>query len=153
MLFYMLAYAFMTVGAFAVVIMLSNHIPSEEIEDFKGLAQRAPGYALAMTLLLLSLIGIPPTGGFFGKLALYRSAVEGGMVWLALAMVINSAISVPYYFNVIRNMYLADETPSVELSARTGLNLALCIAVAATLLLGAFPEPLVAFLRTIRVMT
>lgn len=152
MLFYMLAYAFMTVGAFAVVIMLSNHIPSEEIEDFKGLAQRAPGYALAMTLLLLSLIGIPPTGGFFGKLALYRSAVEGGMVWLALAMVINSAISVPYYFNVIRNMYLAEEAPAMELSARTGLKLALGIAVAATLLLGVFPEPLVGFLRTIQVM-
>ncbi len=152
MLFYMLAYAFMTVGAFAVVIMLSNHIPSEEIEDFKGLAQRAPGYALAMTLLLLSLIGIPPTGGFFGKLASYRSAVEGGMVWLALAMVINSAISVPYYFNVIRNMYLAEEAPAMELSVRTGLKLALGIAVAATLLLGVFPEPLVGFLRTIQVM-
>lgn len=74
------------------------------------------------------------------------------MVWLALAMVINSAISVPYYFNVIRNMYLAEEAPAMELSARTGLKLALGIAVAATLLLGVFPEPLVGFLRTIQVM-
>ena len=153
MLFYLLVYAFTTIGAFAVVIMLSNHIPNEEIEDFKGLGQRAPAFALAMTFLLLSLIGIPPTGGFFGKLSLYRSAVDGGLVWLALAMVLNSAISVPYYFGIIRNMYLAEAgATSTALAARTGLKLALGIAVAATLLLGVFPEPLVGFLRSIQVM-
>ncbi|MBO2520516.1 MAG: NADH-quinone oxidoreductase subunit N [Clostridia bacterium] len=151
MLFYLMVYAFSTIGAFAVVIMLSNHVPSEEIEDFKGLARRAPAFALSMAFLLLSLIGVPPTGGFFGKLSLYRAAVDGGMVWLALAMVLNSAISVPYYFNVIRNMYLA-EGPSTALGARPGLKIALGISVAATLLLGVFPEPLVGLLRTLHIM-
>lgn len=152
MLFYLMVYAFTTIGAFAVVIMLSNHIPNEEIEDFKGLAQRAPAFALAMAFLLLSFIGIPPTGGFFGKLSLYRAAVDGGLVWLAVAMVLNSAISVPYYFGVIRNMYLAEGPQTAALGARPGLKVALGIAVAATLLLGVFPEPLVDFLRTIQVV-
>src|SRR5690606_29285227 len=78
MLFYLLVYAFMTLGAFAVVIMLGNHVPSENIEDFKGLAQRAPGMALAMVFLMLSLIGIPPTAGFLGKFTLFRAAVSEG---------------------------------------------------------------------------
>lgn len=151
MLFYMMIYAFTTVGAFVVVVMLSNHHPSEEIEDFKGLAQRAPGFALAMAFFMLSLIGVPPTAGFFGKLSLYRAAVDGGLTWLALAMVLNSAVSVPYYFGVIRNMYLA-EGEKTPLSARTGVRIALGIAVAATLFFGVFPEPLVGFLRSIHVM-
>ena len=104
-----------------------------------------------MAFFMLSLIGIPPTGGFFGKLALYRSAVDGGLTWLALAMVLNSAVSVPYYFGVIRNMYLA-EGEKTPLSARTGVRVALGIAMAATLFFGVFPEPLVGFLRSIQVM-
>lgn len=151
MLFYMMVYAFTTIGAFVVVVMLSNYHPSEEIEDFKGLAQRAPGFALAMAFFMLSLIGVPPTAGFFGKLSLYRAAVDGGLTWLALAMVLNSAVSVPYYFGVIRNMYLA-EGEKAPLTAHTGVRVALGITIAATLFFGVFPEPLVGFLRSIHVM-
>lgn len=152
LLYYLLAYAFMTVGAFVVVIMLSNQIPSEEIEDFKGLARRAPGYALALTFLLLSLIGIPPTAGFFGKLILFRSAIEGGFTWLALALWLNSVISVPYYLRIVRNMYLSEESQTENpLPTRPAMKVALGISVAATALLGIFPEPLVRFLSNVSV--
>lgn len=152
MLFYLFVYAFMTIGAFAVVIMLGNHIPSEEIEDFKGLAQRAPGFALAMAVLLVSLVGIPPTAGFFGKFVLFRSAVEGGFTWLAQLMVLNSVISVPYYYRVIRNMYVSEAERPAPLAAKTGVKVVLGVSVAVTLVLGIFPEPLVRFLTTVQLM-
>lgn len=151
MLFYLFVYALTTLGAFAVVLMLGNQVPSEEIDDFKGLAQRSPGYALAMTVLMLSLIGIPPTAGFFGKFILFRAAVGGGFVWLALAMVLNSVISVPYYYGIVRNMYLKDAKEPAPLHSGLGPKVALGLAVAATFLLGIFPEPLVRFLSTVRV--
>ena len=151
MLFYLFVYALTTLGAFAVVMLLSNQVPSEEIDDFKGLARRSPGFALAMTFLMLSLIGIPPTAGFFGKFILFRSAVGGGFVWLALAMVLNSVISVPYYYGIVRNMYLAEAAEGTPLPSRLGPKVAVGLAVAATFLLGIFPEPLVRFLSTVRV--
>lgn len=152
MLFYLLAYALMTIGAFAVVIMLSNHVPSEEIEDFKGLAKRAPGFALAMAVLLLSLVGMPPTAGFLGKFTLFRSAVDGGFVWLALIMVLNSAVSVPYYFSILRNMYLEGTEQSSPLPTRMGLKVALGISVAGIFLLGIFPEPVLEFLTNAQLL-
>lgn len=151
MLFYLFVYALTTLGAFAVVMLLSNQVPSEEIDDFKGLARRSPGFALAMTFLMLSLIGIPPTAGFFGKFILFRSAVGGGFVWLALAMVLNSVISVPYYYGIVRNMYLEESQERAPLASRLGPKVAVGLAVAATFLLGIFPEPLVRFLSTVRV--
>jgi len=152
MLYYLLVYAFMTIGAFAVVIMLGNHIPSEEIEDFKGLAQRAPGFALAMAILLISLVGIPPTAGFFGKFILFRSAVEGGLTWLAQLMVINSVISVPYYYRVIRNMYVSEAERPARLVTRTGIKVVVGVSVAVTIVLGIFPEPLVRFLSSVQLI-
>ena len=152
MLFYLVAYAFMTVGAFAVVVWLGNHIPGEEIEDFKGLAQRAPGLALAMTVLLVSLVGIPPTAGFFGKFILFRSAVAEGLTWLALVMVLNSVISVPYYYRLIRNMYLGEASEPSRLSVRPGTKVVLGVSVAVTLVLGILPEPLVRFLTTVQLL-
>ena len=148
LMYYLLVYAFMTVGAFTVVTMLSNHVPSEEIEDFKGLSQRSPAFAIAMSLLLLSLIGIPPMAGFFGKFALFRAAVDGGLLWLALVMTVNSAISVPYYFGIIRNMFLKETDDAAPLSTRLGVKVALGVSVAGIFLLGIFPEPVVRFLTS-----
>src|SRR5690606_35505044 len=104
MIYYLIAYAFMTVGAFAVVILVGRHHPSEEIRDFQGLSQRSPLAAMALTIFLLSLIGIPPTAGFFGKFYLIRAAVGANLTWLAVVMMINSIISIPYYWGVVRTM-------------------------------------------------
>jgi len=151
MLFYLLVYLFMTLGAFAVVIMLSNHVPSEEIADFKGLAARSPGFALAMGFLLLSLIGMPPAAGFIGKFTIFRAAVDGGYLWLALLMALNSVISAPYYLRIVKNMFLKEVERPSPLPTRLGVKVALAISVAAVVVLGVLPEPVVQFLTSVQV--
>ncbi len=106
MIYYLLAYAATNLGAFAVVVWLNNQGTGDDISDYAGLGRRAPLAALAMVICFLSLIGIPPTAGFFGKFYLFLAAIGGGMTWLAVVMVINSAISVGYYYGVVRQLYL-----------------------------------------------
>lgn len=105
MLFYLVAYAFMNLGAFAVITLVSAEEGREELEAYNGLARRHPVYAAALTLFFLSLIGIPPTAGFLGKMYLFGSAIEEGYPWLAVIMVLNGVLSVPYYYEVVRRMY------------------------------------------------
>src|SRR5690606_38013338 len=133
MLYYLIAYAFMTIGAFAVVILLGRRHPAEEIRDFRGLSQRAPLFALALTIFLLSLIGIPPTAGFFGKFSLIQAAVAADLTLLAVVMMINSIISIPYYWGVVRTMYLAEAEDKEPLPAPAGLRWAAVIGLAGTL--------------------
>lgn len=140
MLYYILAYAFMTMGAFAVVVYLSNHIPSEEIEDFNGLGRRSPILAVAMTILLISLVGLPATGGFFGKLLLFRATLDAGMIYLGAAIVINSVISVPYYFKIVRNMWMGRAESDQPLPAPQGVKWVVGLSLAGVLILGIFPE-------------
>ena len=106
MIYYLLAYAATNLGVFAVVIWLNNRGTGDDISDYAGLGRRAPLAALAMVICFLSLIGIPPTAGFFGKFYLFLAAIGGGMTWLAVVMVINTAISVGYYYGVVRQLYL-----------------------------------------------
>jgi len=108
-IYYLLAYAAMNTGAFAVVIWLNNRGTGDDVADYVGLGRRAPLAAIALVVCFLSLIGIPPTAGFFGKFYLFLAAIGGGMTWLAVVMVVNSAISVGYYYSVVRNMYLRAE--------------------------------------------
>lgn len=145
MLYYLLAYAFMTTGAFAVVIMLGRNVPGDEIDNFKGLSQRSPWTALALTVFFLSLIGIPPTAGFFGKFWLFSAAIQSGLLWLAVAMVVNSVISVAYYYSVVRNMYLVEVEP-VPIVVPAGVKLAIGVALAAVLVLGLYPEPFLSWI-------
>ncbi|MEW6547790.1 MAG: NADH-quinone oxidoreductase subunit N [Bacillota bacterium] len=107
--YYLLAYLFANLGAFAVIVAVSAR--GEEIADYTGLARRWPLLAWGMVVYFLSLIGIPPTAGFFGKFYLFSAALEKGQVWLALVMVVNSVISVGYYYGVVRQMFLAGEAP------------------------------------------
>lgn len=112
-MFYILAYSLMTVGAFGVLHMLE---PRADIDltsqDLRGLSRSRPMLALCMTILLLSLTGIPPTIGFFGKFFLFSAAVKQGLIWLALWGVVGSIISVYYYLRPIVAMYM--EEPSSE---------------------------------------
>ncbi|MEW6032613.1 MAG: NADH-quinone oxidoreductase subunit N [Bacillota bacterium] len=141
-IYYLLAYAVTNLGVFAVVIWLNNRGTGDEISDYTGLAGRAPLAAAAMLVCLLSLIGIPPMVGFFGKFYLFMAAVEAGMAWLAVVMVVNSAVSVGYYYGIVRNMYLQGEPAGEAVRATPMVGTALGLTVAAVLALGFLSEPL-----------
>jgi NADH-quinone oxidoreductase subunit N len=140
-LFYLLVYSLMNLGAFGVVILLvARGEERSQLADFAGLATSHPVAAAAMALFLLSLTGIPPTAGFVGKFYLFSAAVKAGYVWLAIIAVLNSAVSVYYYLRVIVIMYMS-EASSVErgLLLSPSLVIALALAAAGTLALGLYP--------------
>ena len=140
-LFYLVAYGLMNLGVFACVVAVAADTGSEAVEAFRGLGRRAPALALLCTVCLLSLAGIPPLMGFLGKFLLFGSAVRAGLVWLAIVAIVNTAIALYYYVNIIRLMYLA-ETPRqvVPLHSPLQLKLAIGLCGVATLLLGLFPD-------------
>jgi NADH-quinone oxidoreductase subunit N len=145
-LFYLVAYGAMTIGAFAVLAYLSTaERPIENEDDLSGLSQSHPGVALLMALFLFSLIGIPLTAGFAGKLVLFLDAmaVEGDNAHLfrglALVGVINAAIGAWYYLRILTKMYLHSSIKPIEKPRALPGLLALWICAAVTLGLGVFP--------------
>jgi NADH-quinone oxidoreductase subunit N len=145
-LFYMLAYTVTNLGAFGVVALLaSQEYAGEKVSDFRGLGRRQPVAAFAMLLFLLSLGGIPPTVGFFGKLYLFAAAVHAGYAWLAVVGVIMSAVSLYYYFRIVKEMYLAGEEQGLPVWGEAWGVRALAVCAAATLLLGILPGKALAF--------
>lgn len=104
--FYMFMYVFTNLLAFAVVILFSEATGSETIADLAGLSRRSPWLALMMTVALLSLAGVPPAAGFFGKFFLFQAAVQSGLTWLAIIGVLNAIVGLYYYLVVIKVMYV-----------------------------------------------
>lgn len=153
LLVYLVAYLFMNLGAFACVVAVVNEAGNESLEAFRGLARRSPVLALLCTLFLLSLAGIPPLLGFLGKFLLLGSAIEANWMVLALAAIINSAIALYYYVNIIRLMYLQVPVAATPLPTTSSLRLALGFCGAATLLFGLFPETLLAWLSRLAVVS
>jgi NADH-quinone oxidoreductase subunit N len=126
---YLAAYTLMNLGAFAVVIALGRRgEPSETLADLAGVGFRQPILGIAMTIFMLSLAGIPPTVGFAGKLALFGAAVDAGYVGLALVGVMNSVVSVYYYFGVLVQMYMAEGTREIVAPRRRPALLATIVA-------------------------
>ena len=110
-LFYMLSYAFMNIGAFAIVILVSKKGETNgNVSDFAGLGFKRPLLALVMTLFLFSLAGVPPAAGFIGKFYLFSGAIQKGYIWLAVIGVLNSAASVYYYLRIMVYMYFKEST-------------------------------------------
>jgi NADH-quinone oxidoreductase subunit N len=146
LIFYLAAYAATTLGAFAIAAWVGRR--GDEclhVDDWAGLSRKRPALALAMTLFLLSLAGVPPTGGFFAKFYLFRAAVERSeLVWLVVAAVLMSVVSVYYYLRIVVAMYFRErpEPASGYASPATGVVLVLLAAV--VLLLGVLPGPLLA---------
>ena len=146
MLIYLFVYAFMQLGAFAVIAMLrrSDSI-GDELKDLNGLYFRNPFAAIAMLLFMLSLGGVPPMAGFMGKFWLFGAAIDSGYVWLAVIGVLNSAVSIYYYVRIVVFMWLKNEpTGSVPITSPT-YAVVLGVAVIATILLGVYPQPLFQF--------
>ena len=147
-MFYLAAYALMNVGAFAVV----GHISGKgekyvKIDDLAGLGVKQPMTAAALSIFLLSLIGVPLTAGFFGKFYIFQAALESKLVWLAILGLLNSAVAAYYYLRILVVMYMQEpgEAAAQLEPLPFGLKAALLAAVAGVLLLGIFPAPLLEF--------
>ena len=140
-LFYLAGYAATTLGVFAVLVSLRRGGRDiERVQDLSGLAQERPGAALCLTICLLSLVGMPPTAGFVGKLWLFRGAIEAGLIGLVIVACLTTAISIYYYLRPVVLMYTAAPIEPVEHAPPTfGGRAALILATAATLLLGILP--------------
>jgi NADH-quinone oxidoreductase subunit N len=137
-LFYMFAYLFTNLGAFAIVIAREhNQGEGVHLDDYKGLAKKNPWIALAMAFFMLSLTGIPPTGGFAGKFFVFKTALESGLIWLAIIGVLTSVVSAFYYLRIVYLMYMFDG--DAEIIKKPALVTAVVLTALATLLLGILP--------------
>jgi NAD(P)H-quinone oxidoreductase subunit 2 len=155
MIYYLIAYLFMNMGAFASVIAFHNMTRSDEIKSYSGLIQKRPWLVLGFSFCLLSLTGIPITAGFFAKFFLFQTLIQSGSVylWLVLIALVNSTISIAYYLNVIRLMVVKEPSSAVQAMPETSdasadLATSLAVSVAATLLLGIFASPFFEFSKT-----
>ncbi len=148
-MFYLVVYYIMNLGAFLVVIICQDIIGSESIDDYKGLAWKAPLPAVAMGVFLFSLTGLPPTAGFVGKFYLFAALIKGGQAyyWLAVVGIINSVISLYYYARILKSMFLdkADEEASAGLTVSPYYVTLLAVLVVPTVLLGVYWAPLADF--------
>jgi len=146
-MFYAASYAAMNVGAFAVVSHFAN--AGERyvtLEDYEGLGRRAPVLAGALGMFLISLIGIPITGGFFAKFYVFSAALKSNLIWLTIIGVINSAIGAYYYLRIIVVMYMREARAEVPLlPIPSSLATALVITLAATIYLGVLPGPVLEY--------
>jgi NADH-quinone oxidoreductase subunit N len=150
-MFYTAAYAAMNVGAFAIVSHAGGFDDKlHSVADYRGLAYRSPLLGGALAFVLLSLIGIPFTGGFFGKFYVFTAALQSGEVWLAIIGLVNSGIAVYYYLRLLMSVYgkPADDAP-VQLvpRLRASLTIALLLTVSATFILGIFPGRILSMAR------
>jgi NADH-quinone oxidoreductase subunit N len=142
-MFYVVAYVLMSLGAFGMILLLSRAgFEADALEDFRGLNQRSPWYAFVMLVLMFSLTGIPPTIGFYAKLAVVQAVVNAGMIWLAVASVLFSLIGAFYYLRVVKLMYFDDAVDHSPLAAGADMRLVMSVNGLAVLLLGIYPGPL-----------
>ncbi len=150
-MFYLAAYALMNIGAFAVVIHMSGkgerHL---RIEDLAGLGKRQPVTAAMLTIFLLSLIGVPLTGGFFGKFYIFQAALQSHLVWLTVLGLLNSAVAAYYYLRLMVMMYMhepGEVTNNLE-PLTAGLRAALILPAIGTFLLGTVPGVILTFAQS-----
>jgi NADH-quinone oxidoreductase subunit N len=153
-LYYLFAYTLMNIGAFAVVLLVARKGDRyEKIEDFAGLGKKHPALAAAMSLFLVSLAGIPPTAGFFGKFYLFGAAVSAGMIPLVVIAVLNSLISVAYYFRPIMAMYFRpapeDDEQRGPIQIPYAAEFTLYFTATAVLLIGIIPNRIIPLVNSI----
>jgi NADH-quinone oxidoreductase subunit N len=142
-LVYLMVYAFMQLGAFAVIAMLRRRdVIGDELKDLTGLSATHPGAAIAMLIFMLSLGGIPPTAGFMGKLWIFAAAIDAGYIGLAVIGVLNSALSLYYYVRIVVFMWIREAEGAPALPLTPALAAALVVSVAGTVLFGLYPGPL-----------
>ncbi len=150
-LLYLLSYFLMNFGAFYVVILIANKTGSENLEDYRGLGKKMPLAGAALTVFLISLVGLPPTFGFIGKLMIFSALLTKGSLylWLALIGIMTSVISLYYYMLIPLNMYLRESPSSEQKNMNPGLlpNIIMAALMFLTLYFGLFFQPLADFAK------
>ena len=149
MMSYLFIYAFMNIGAFAVVTLLRTEgVKAEELKDYIGLSKTHPFLAALMLVFMFSLTGIPPTAGFMGKFYLFTAVIKAGYTWLAVVAVVMSAISAYFYLRVVMYMFMKEPEGAVQVERSYGTRLALAVTALAVLIIGIVPAGLVDFARS-----
>ena len=145
LMLYLFAYLFTNVGAFMVVLALEDTTGSTDISAFTNLAQRAPGLAWSMFILLLSLTGIPLTGGFVGKFYVFGAAIQHQYFWLVGVALVNTGIAAFYYLNVVRTMFFSgtDDAAPIRFTVPISMQFVVIICVVATIWLGLYPPNII----------
>jgi NADH-quinone oxidoreductase subunit N len=142
-LFYVVVYVVMSVGAFGMVLFLSRAgFDCESLDDFRGLNRRSPWYAFLTMVLMFSLAGVPPTAGFYAKLAVLQAAVAAGQIWLAVAAVVFSLIGAFYYLRIVKLMYFDEPKDTAALGGSRNFRILLSMNGLALLIFGILPQPL-----------
>ncbi|MBI4310390.1 MAG: NADH-quinone oxidoreductase subunit N [Chloroflexi bacterium] len=141
-LFYLGAYAATNLAAFFAIIAISNRTGSYQIDSLAGMGRKAPFVSAVLAIALVSLIGIPPTAGFMGKLYLFNAAVHADLVWLALVGVVNSVVSAYYYLRVLKALYVAPGEETAASATSMPVRAVVAVCGFAVLFLGVFPGPL-----------
>jgi NADH-quinone oxidoreductase subunit N len=142
-MFYSIIYLVTTLGSFGVVMLLARRdFEAETLDDFKGLNQRSPVFAFVMMVMMFSLAGIPPTVGFYAKLAVLEATVNAGLTWLAVLAVVTSLFGAFYYLRIVKLMYFDDPQDTAPLSGSAGKRALLALNGVAVLVLGLVPGPL-----------
>ena len=145
-LFYIIVYTLMSLGAFGMLLFCSRRgFDCETLDDMRGLAKRSPWYAFVMMVLMFSLAGLPPTAGFYAKLAVLSSAVAAGQVWLAVVAVVLSLVGAFYYLRIVKLMYFDDPKDPAWAGGPAGMRALISANGLALLVLGLFPQWLMTY--------
>ncbi len=140
-LFYLVVYLIMNLGAFLSIIVLENRGISPEIKNYRGLGARAPAIAVAFSIFLFSLVGIPPFAGFIGKVYLFAALIKANWYWLAVIGVLNSVVSLYYYAGIVRRMFLEKTIEEAQIEPVPFLRMILWLLAIPTILLGVYWAP------------
>ncbi len=148
MLFYLFIYLIMNFGAFLSVIVFENRGIAPELKEYRGLGPRAPGIAVAFAIFLFSLTGLPPLAGFIGKVYLFAALIKGELYWLAVIGVLNSVISLYYYANVVRVMFLQKGYVDTRVEPVEVLRAVVWVLAVPTVILGVYWQPVMDIVST-----
>jgi NADH-quinone oxidoreductase subunit N len=148
-MFYMLVYTFMNMGAFAVLVLVGKK--GEEnltVDGLAGMGYKRPVLAVALCIFIFSLMGMPPTAGFAAKFYIFAGAIKAGYVWLAVIGVLNSAVSLYYYLRIMVSMYFKDPQEDFSwVTMNTATAISIVIALAGVLVMGVVPGPFMALAK------
>jgi NADH-quinone oxidoreductase subunit N len=148
-LFHILNHGVMKTAAFIAAAAVYSRLSTTSLDSYSGLANRMPVTAFTLTISLFALAGVPPLSGFMSKLVLFTAAVDGGMWWLALAGVLNSAFSMAYYGWVVKRMYFDEPSNSERLKEPTPLVAVLIATTTIIIVVGLYPGPVISYLLQI----